>query len=153
MIPDFSFRWPTGLVGSYTMNEWVKPPSRREGESPSDLWFWNESQVEQPSWTPVLTDGVLCGTDPGEGCPPATDLFNGCIDPTLPGGVMACVTIPRHGNRPSHVPTYWPSSQRLPGAVNVAFFDGHGQLVPLEGLWQLYWHQGYVPPAKRPGLP
>jgi hypothetical protein len=37
--------------------------------------------------------------------------------------------------------------------VNVAFFDGHGELVKLDRLWQLYWHVDYQPPAKRPGRP
>ena len=41
----------------------------------------------------------------------------------------------------------------LASAVNVAFFDGHGELVKLDRLWQLYWHKDYQPPAKRPGLP
>ncbi len=72
-------------------------------------------------------------------------------DPTP--GQMVNFVIPRHGNRPRTVPRYWPRSQRLPGAINVAFFDGHGQQVRLDNLWQLYWHVGYQPPAKRPGLP
>jgi len=156
LMDDGRFEWPRGLVGSYTMNEWVVPwssPGNFWDLSSSDDWFATESEVEKPSLTPVLTDGTLPVTYPGADCVPATDLFNGATDPHVPSGVMTWITIPRHGRRPSPVPTYWPTSQRLPGAVNVAFFDGHGQLVPLEGLWQLYWHQGYVPPAKRPGLP
>jgi prepilin-type processing-associated H-X9-DG protein len=65
---------------------------------------------------------------------------------------MAILCIPRHGSRPSPVPTDWPADQPLPGAVNVSFFDGHGELVKLDRLWRLYWHKDYVPPAKRPGL-
>ena len=53
----------------------------------------------------------------------------------------------------SAVPTYWPPNKPLPGAVNVSFFDGHAQPVKLDGLWQLYWHRDYQPPATRPGLP
>jgi hypothetical protein len=34
----------------------------------------------------------------------------------------------------------------------VALFDCHVEQVPLEKLWQLYWHKDYEPPAKRPGL-
>jgi prepilin-type processing-associated H-X9-DG protein len=40
----------------------------------------------------------------------------------------------------------------LPGAANVAFFDGHGETVKLDQLWQLYWHVNYNPPARRQGL-
>lgn len=63
------------------------------------------------------------------------------------------VAIPRHGKGPSPVPTQWPASQPLPGAVNVSMFDGHVELVKLDNLWQLYWHKDYEPLAKRPGLP
>jgi prepilin-type processing-associated H-X9-DG protein len=45
-----------------------------------------------------------------------------------------------------------PLATKLPGAVNVCFYDGHVEQVKLERLWQLYWHKDYVPPAKRPGL-
>jgi prepilin-type processing-associated H-X9-DG protein len=51
------------------------------------------------------------------------------------------------------VPTNWPADKPLPGAVNVSFFDGHGELMKLDRLWQLYWHKDWQPPAKRPGLP
>ena len=51
------------------------------------------------------------------------------------------------------IPRIWPVSIRLPGGINVAFFDGHVEQVQLERLWQCYWHKVYVPPAKRPGLP
>ena len=44
------------------------------------------------------------------------------------------------------------ASQRLAGAINVAFFDAHAELVPLDRLWQLQWHRNYVTPAKRPGV-
>ena len=46
----------------------------------------------------------------------------------------------------------WVHPEPLPGAVNVSFFDGHGELIKLDCLWQLYWHKDYRPPAKRTGL-
>jgi len=66
--------------------------------------------------------------------------------------LMWIVAIPRHGKRPGPVPTKWPTSQPLPGSVNVSMFDGHVELVKLDNLWQLYWHKDYEPPAQRPGL-
>ena len=42
------------------------------------------------------------------------------------------MAIPRHGSRPSPVPTFWPVNRPLPGAVNVAFFDGHVSLYPTQ---------------------
>jgi hypothetical protein len=41
----------------------------------------------------------------------------------------------------------------LPGAINVASYDGHVETVKLERLWKLYWHKNWAAPAKRPGLP
>lgn len=149
-----NFVWPKGLVGSYSMNEWVKP-WHLPGWIPSssDREFGTESQVERPSGTPVLADGVVPATNPHAGSVPATDLFNGSTEVGVTENTMTVIIIPRHGRRPSPVPTHWPVSQPLPGAVNVGFFDGHAELVRLEHLWQLYWHKDYVPPVKRPGLP
>jgi prepilin-type processing-associated H-X9-DG protein len=64
---------------------------------------------------------------------------------------MAAFTIPRHGSRPSNVSTNHSPKVLLPGAINVAFHDGHVEQVKLERLWQLYWHRNYAPPARRPG--
>ncbi len=63
------------------------------------------------------------------------------------------MAIPRHGSRPSPLPRQWPMDQPLPGTITVSFFDGHGELVKLDLLWQLYRHVDYQTPAKRPGLP
>jgi prepilin-type processing-associated H-X9-DG protein len=41
----------------------------------------------------------------------------------------------------------------MPGSINVGLADGHAESCKLDNLWQYYWHKGYVPPAKRPGLP
>jgi len=65
---------------------------------------------------------------------------------------MSMFTIPRHGSRPSRVPLNHLPAAKLPGAINVSFYDSHVEQVKLERLWQLYWHKGYVPPVKRPGL-
>jgi len=58
--------------------------------------------------------------------------------------------IARHGNSPSSPPTSADTSQRLPGAIQMSFFDGHTEVVPLENLWTLYWHNRWQPPAVRP---
>ena len=112
----------------------------------------------QPMATPVLADGVWPFVRPIAQDTPATDLAEpGAQDGVwwcyFGGGNMSPMAIPRHGSRPSPIPREWPSGQPLPGAVNVAFFDGHGELVKLDRLWQLYWHVDYQPPAKRPGRP
>jgi prepilin-type processing-associated H-X9-DG protein len=49
------------------------------------------------------------------------------------------------------VSTNQPQRGKLPGGINVSFYDGHVALVPLEGLWQLEWHRDWQS-VKRPGL-
>ncbi|HEY5914323.1 MAG TPA: prepilin-type N-terminal cleavage/methylation domain-containing protein [Verrucomicrobiae bacterium] len=139
-------------AGSYTLNYWLFGASA--WDSPFGIgWprFEREDQIEQPLRTPLLTDGIGLFINPMEFWLPPTDLFSPIHSDTDRPNMD--VAIPRHGNRPNPVPTYWPPSQPLPGAVNVAFCDGHGELVKLDRLWQLYWHKGWQPPAKRPGLP
>jgi prepilin-type processing-associated H-X9-DG protein len=48
--------------------------------------------------------------------------------------------IPRHGSRPNPVPTNWTGGKKkLPGAIDIAFVDGHVELVRLKRLWQYQW--------------
>lgn len=136
------------LQGSYGFNGWFIP---------SLTFFYNpfplESDIPQPALTPNLADSITCDVSPTAEDLPVTNLFT--LDLLAPDGQgqMRLLCIPRHGNRPNRVPTNWPTDRPLPGAINVAFFDGHGELVKLDRLWQLYWHKDYQPPAKRPGLP
>ena len=65
---------------------------------------------------------------------------------------MGLFAIPRHGSPSDKVSTNHPPNLPLPGAINVAFFDGHVEQVKLDRLWQLTWHRDYRPPDKRPGL-
>ena len=119
--------------------------------APRDWFFLMESQVALPSSTPVFVDGIVWIMGPTELDSAPFDLEVG-YDQSM-WGAMSGVALPRHGSRPNPVPRHWPKDRPLPGAVNVTFFDGHAQAVKLDGLWQLYWHKDYKPPAKRPGLP
>jgi prepilin-type N-terminal cleavage/methylation domain-containing protein/prepilin-type processing-associated H-X9-DG protein len=157
-------------VGSYTHNPWLTGDAGYNidfgtSAAESSRGFRSETQLDQPASTPVFADGVLGAGNLGiwSGSeiwqlgfhgPLATDLP--AVDLVAGGswwdGGMAIFTIPRHGSRPSNFPTNHPPNAKLPGAINVAFYDGHLETVKLERLWQLYWHKGYEPPAKRPGL-
>jgi prepilin-type processing-associated H-X9-DG protein len=147
---------------SYALNSWLFAEATWQVYPPSDLsinpfnpyWkpaFVSESQVTQPMWTPVVADSVYPFIIPMATDGPATDLINGSSRSL--SGCMPFMNVPRHGNRPSPVPTHWPTTQPLPGAINVSFYDGHGETAKLDRLWQFYWHAGYQPPVKRPGLP
>jgi prepilin-type processing-associated H-X9-DG protein len=111
--------------------------------------FCTENNLDHPCTTPVVADGGLSRAIPLPTDSPSDDLFK--TKPLISN--MAVMTLPRHGSRPQALPAHWPLDQPLPGAVNVAFFDGHCEPVKLDRLWQLYWHLNYQAKAKRPGLP
>ncbi len=154
---------PRFRAGSYALNWWLLEDQilmDRAYKSRGDggVGYRNETEIVQASQTPVLADGVFWRAAPTAEDEPTSWLGTGLLptdrtDRRKFTFAMSAVAIPRHGRRPPAIPsTQWSASQPLPGAVNVAFFDGHTELVPLDRLWQLYWHPNYKPPGKRPGL-
>jgi len=135
---------PNVRAGSYALNGWMLARLWRD-EADARV-FRAEAGIEQASGTPVIGDGVALKAYPYASSPTPSNLFDGDVGGRV-GMNLFC--IPRHGSRPSSAPNPWPPGGRLPGAVNLGFYDGHAELVPLEGLWQLYWHRGYIP-ATRP---
>jgi prepilin-type N-terminal cleavage/methylation domain-containing protein/prepilin-type processing-associated H-X9-DG protein len=145
---------PQRRVGSYIQNRWVA--SWHNNPAWQGEQFRSETEVRDASRTPTFGDGVNYwwdSIDPGPRASdhPATNLSTGGDFEPL-GERMGAFCIPRHGSRPGVVPAKHPIDQRLPGAINMAFYDGHAEQVQLERLWSLSWHKDYVPPAKRPGL-
>ncbi len=156
-------------VGSYGANGWLTGGWGTEGVFDQRV-FRTEAQVQDASCTPIFGDSVSSSFGFGLGgwnSPTAMDLparnlqtggAGGLTITTGPGEVaflssgMSIFTIPRHGSRPTRVPTDHPASAKLPGAINMAFYDGHVETAHLERLWSFYWHKDYVPPVRRPGL-
>jgi prepilin-type N-terminal cleavage/methylation domain-containing protein/prepilin-type processing-associated H-X9-DG protein len=148
-------------AGSYTANSWLvqvgsepTEPQGTEWRNGIELWS-KESQIQHTAQTPVFADGVSswwCW--PMEEDLPAANLngVTSTVGDNSPWMEMSTMTIPRHGSRPSNLPTNQPPNAKLPGAINISFYDGHVAMVPLEQLWQQEWHQGWQTPAKRPGL-
>jgi prepilin-type N-terminal cleavage/methylation domain-containing protein len=144
---------PHSFSSSYCFNFFFATLSRAAAGTaydPPSYEFTSEAGVSYPTRSPLFADAVSFTALPVEWDWPATNLYTGLNDR---GGFMCLMNIPRHGSRPRAVPNNWPPSAALPGAVNVVCFDGHAESVKLDGLWQLYWHNAYLPPAKRPGLP
>jgi prepilin-type N-terminal cleavage/methylation domain-containing protein/prepilin-type processing-associated H-X9-DG protein len=152
-------------IGSYGLNIWLLNFQRLwfdlDWISPEiGLLFWNETDIKKPSITPVLSDSIWWWSqiEPeaiGRGHSDSTgrrvlDLTGKQLGSNFDFNDYVCVA--RHGRHPNPVPENWPYDQRLPGAINVSFFDGHAQSVQLEGLWQLQWYLSYAP-VKRPGSP
>jgi prepilin-type N-terminal cleavage/methylation domain-containing protein/prepilin-type processing-associated H-X9-DG protein len=153
--PSGSPEYLRPVMMSYTVNYWLYDGA---GDSDDRLFFRKDGDIGKPALTPVLTDGIGWVILPVEFDMPPADLFNPLDSLPTPGTpytlpLMMFVAVPRHGNRPRPVPTNWPVNRPLPGAVNVSFYDGHGELVKLDNLWQVYWHKTWKPPLKRPGLP
>lgn len=143
-----------GRAGSFAFNIWLLGGSQllripSPILSPQFLYD-RKDEIVSPGLTPVTTDGTEWWVAPRATDLPPLSLVNGGTSSMA--GDMRTIALPRHGRRPSPVPEQFPGDQVLPGAVNVSFFDGHVEAVPLDRLWQLTWHRGYVPPAKRPGL-
>jgi prepilin-type N-terminal cleavage/methylation domain-containing protein/prepilin-type processing-associated H-X9-DG protein len=146
-------------AGGYAPNTWLAGHGNwaaAESLLNSPEAFRNESEIAQPSRTPVFADGTSWGWSwvghwhgPRANDPPPRD-------PTIGQGAtpwgMNSFAIPRHGSRPLKISTNHPPSAPLPGAINVAFFDGHVEQVKLDRLWLLTWHRDYRVPAKRPML-
>lgn len=147
-------------AGSYAQNHWLGGQhfwsySSLPMQSRPEL-FRSEGEITHPSKTPFTADGINWWWGPLGNWfgPKATDfpghnLSSGGI-PCPPVG-MAAFSIPRHGSKPSKISTNHPWNQKLPGAVNVSFYDGHVEQVKLDNLWQLQWHRNYQAPLKRPG--
>jgi prepilin-type N-terminal cleavage/methylation domain-containing protein/prepilin-type processing-associated H-X9-DG protein len=144
-------RPPRWHIGSYAFNNWLwGPTGRPTNDVPRS--FNSESDVQRPVLTPFYAEGTTDQVAPRPTDWPSSDLYLGWnFDNWDPGRAMTFLTIARHQYRPLSAPTPWDWSAVHPGAINVSFMDGHASPVPLEELWQLYWHKDYVPPAKRPG--
>jgi prepilin-type N-terminal cleavage/methylation domain-containing protein/prepilin-type processing-associated H-X9-DG protein len=147
--------YQTNRAGSYAANNWITPVgSGFYGDDAGGPFNWTkEAQIQHPAKTPVFADSVTFWEClPTEEDFPAVNLQTGDTDGFDFGSGMNLLTIPRHGSHPSYVTTNQPPNAKLPGAINISFYDGHVAMVPLEQLWQQEWHKGWQTPAKRPGL-
>jgi prepilin-type N-terminal cleavage/methylation domain-containing protein/prepilin-type processing-associated H-X9-DG protein len=114
--------------------------------------FTSASAVQFTSRTPIFADGMWPQTWPLSNDLPATNLYAGDTSMSDAMAVMMMrLTLSRHGSRPaSAAPRNYDITHRLPGSIDVAFFDGHVENSPLENLWNYYWCYGYQVPSPRP---
>lgn len=144
---------PKTRAGSYGMNARLLaiPEQVQLGMPPAEArqLFVTEGRIHQPSLTPVVQDSVILSFY----AIPDDDLPNGttwawsadAYRYSAETGAMGFAQVARHGSRPAKLPVRWAPRQRLPGAANMGFFDGHAELMPLRRLRQLIWHYGYDP--------
>jgi prepilin-type N-terminal cleavage/methylation domain-containing protein len=148
-----SLEGPDGVssqLGSYGANGWFTefitqgPLSFDYGSNPG-FFFPKLSSVQKPAQTPLFFDQnypecVALETDPA-----SSDLYWGQNPVTIQRLGMGCCTIIRHGGRTASSSVRWTPGQALPGAINMCFTDGHGELVKLPNLWNYYWHLNWNP--------
>ena len=145
---DETWIWRTngvrGFQGAYCFNSWFysAPPVE------SAKAFLKEASVEAPSMSFVFGDGMWVDAWPEANDVPARNLYEG---DGVSGG-LGRFMISRHGSGPigKAAPRRMAPGDKLPGGVNMAAFDGHAELVPMDRLWFYNWHLGYKIPATRP---
>jgi len=145
-----------GTPGSYTFNGWLYPNGDTVGGVENTKLFRKEAGIRKATLTPVICDGIwddMWAKADDQLNNPADLYTGGGTGGGNPGiGIHRCA-VPRHGWKgPAAAPRSFPINQRLPGGIDVGFFDGHAQYTKLEDLWGLQWHVDYQPAAKRPGL-
>ncbi|HXT12915.1 MAG TPA: type II secretion system protein [Candidatus Angelobacter sp.] len=143
-------RW----YGSYCLNGWLYSNLTNQAGSMSAAdqanAFRNGMDVSRPSQTPVFADGVWVDSWPRTNDVPPANLYSGAHGSGF-GGPLGRMIIARHGSLSARrVPTDFDTEQRLPGAINIACFDGHVELAKLETLWNYCWNRNWVPPNPRP---
>ena len=157
--PD-SDQIPGLVAGGYGVNAWLYWPADPQMRSQLEAFgnarqFPNETAILQPGLTPVFCDATVPHVMPmADDLPPRSVYYGAQVEGNGYANYspMQEVCIARHGQRVAGPPGSCDLKARLPGTIQVAFFDQHVGPVPLDNLWQLYWHKGYRPLSKRPGL-
>jgi prepilin-type N-terminal cleavage/methylation domain-containing protein/prepilin-type processing-associated H-X9-DG protein len=146
---DYPWLWDGNIqfVGSYGLNGWCYGDGWVEFSDPKTMYYQKVDEVMVPTQTPYFSDSIWVDGWPSEGDAPATDLYAG----SDANGGMDRLTIARHNYLGAKAaPRRTLNGAPLVGSINVGFVDGHAVPVPLEKLWTLYWHNGWVTPNKRP---
>ncbi|MCO5053899.1 MAG: prepilin-type N-terminal cleavage/methylation domain-containing protein [Verrucomicrobiae bacterium] len=146
---DSAWHWTISTPpysGSYGYNCWLNLGLGNAATRPDNV-IKKPAAVQRVSTTPMFMDSIWINCDPLETDPPARDLYNG--DQSKEG--MPRVTIARHGGRAAAAaPRSVGIGAALPGAINIAFTDGHAEQVKLDQLWSYDWHRNWKTPTIRP---
>jgi prepilin-type N-terminal cleavage/methylation domain-containing protein len=145
---DSAWHWALSTpqyASSYGYNDWLTG-----GTGITDpRYFANDTQVKQPAQTPMFMDAAWLNFWVTETDTPARNLYDPLGSSTAIGIARICIA--RHGSMPpGSAPRVVPPGTRLPGKLVMSFTDGHAESVPLENLWNYYWHAQWQIPATRP---
>jgi prepilin-type N-terminal cleavage/methylation domain-containing protein len=143
---DSAWHWALSTpqyASSYGYNDWLTGPNT------DAHYFASDTQVKQPSLTPMFMDAAWLNFWVMETDTPARNLYDPLGSSTAAGMPRICIA--RHGNKsPGAAPRVVPPATPLPGKLVMSFTDGHVEPVPLQNLWNYYWHAQWQPPATRP---
>jgi prepilin-type N-terminal cleavage/methylation domain-containing protein/prepilin-type processing-associated H-X9-DG protein len=133
----------TNYTGGYGLNGWLYADYGDASKT-----FSTQASVQRPTETPIFGDAMWVDAWPQAGDTPARNLYE---QSSPAAGGMNRFMVGRHGkSAPYSAPRVVAPGQPLLSSIDMAFFDGHVELVKLDNLYKLYWHQGYVPPSPRP---
>ncbi|HEY2082768.1 MAG TPA: prepilin-type N-terminal cleavage/methylation domain-containing protein [Verrucomicrobiae bacterium] len=158
---DTAWNWygsSTNWQGSYQVNGWLynfpnlatTPPTFKSSGYPPGvstmppLIFQKESDVSNPTLTPMFADSTWVDGWPGEQDHPSTSFFDAYNTGISGESGMSRLTIERHrGKAASAAQKTVPPGTKIAGrsGICIGFYDGHAELEKLDALWTLTWHR------------
>ena len=136
-------------TGSYTLNGWLYAYDQNLLTALPGLanyqaqFFKNESAVARPVNTPVFTDGMFPDSWPMH-ANVQFDLFYGTAHTAGNPGTLQRICLASHPLKSSATAA---AGQPIPGAINMAFADGHASLWKLQDIKNVVWYSGCTPVA------
>ncbi len=130
------------VIGSYSINGWLyyydtKPDGVSTWVTDQAKFFQKEAAILHPARTPFFMDAIWPDTWPVINETPPTDLFLGNVN-----SAIGRICIARH---PLMRGARVQNQQRLPGAIQMSYVDGHAAKLPLQKLKTVLWHKDYIP--------
>jgi prepilin-type N-terminal cleavage/methylation domain-containing protein/prepilin-type processing-associated H-X9-DG protein len=118
---------PPNDQASYIFNGWFYAADTLGDQQDASMVFIRDSSVSHPAGTFIFADGIWVDCWPTLADTPGNNFFTGNYNN---GDGIGRLMIDRHGSiPPSAAPT---SAAKPPGAINMAFFDGHVELMQLD---------------------
>jgi len=144
-----AWNWGGSTSGSYTLNGWLYSYDKNlltplPGLANYEAQFFKkENAIDQPANTPAFTDGMFPDAWPMHNNV-TFDLLYGTARTAGNPGTLQRICLARHPLKVSATAT---SQKPIPGAINMAFADGHTSLWKLQDIKNVVWYKGCTPIA------
>lgn len=131
--------------GSYALNGYLysRDANGNYDYGTPAYFFGKESNIHQPTITPVFSDGAWVDYWMDVTYHPTINLNLLTGDPTanLPATEPDVILVSRHPLKAATAAFGKP----IPGAINMAFADGHASLFKFQDWSSIMWYNGYAP--------